>query len=411
MKWFKRVLLLISLFLGLALAQGRESLVIAGRDGIFGEAMELAVTLFEAENPQVDIELLKLPHAGLYGRLVISLRERTAAFDIVMLDDIWATEFMASGWLRNLDEVGVAASPDFIDSTVRVSRYPYGEGALFALPHVGNVLLFAYRSDLFKQHGLARPESWSAVLEAARALDGQAGGVDGVVFRGVKGNPIVTGFLPILWAFGGDIVDAQGRAAFASPEAVAALELFLALKDYAPEGVVTYNSSEVRDALQRGNVAMAIEVWPGWIPALDNPEVSQVVGLVEIAPPPGEVAGSTPMLGSWLLGVAADAPNPDRAVEFLKFVTSAEVQKRLALEVGLPPTRESVYTDPEVIAAYRWYPAQLAALQDARPRPRVAQWSEVETILGDFLQLALIGQLSPEQAVAEAQRRLEAVLR
>lgn len=409
MAWFKQVLLLSLLSLGLALAQGRESLVIAGRDGIFGEALELAVALFEAENPQVDVELLKLPHAGLYERLVISLRERTGAFDIVMLDDIWATEFMASGWLRNLDEVGVAASPDFIDSTVRVSRYPYGEGALFALPHVGNVLLFAYRADLFNQHGLARPESWSEVLAAARALNEQ--GVHGVVFRGVKANPIVTGFLPILWAFGGDVINQEGQAAFDSPAAVAALELFLALKDYAPEGVVTYNSSEVRDALQRGNVAMAIEVWPGWIPALDNPEVSQVAGLVEITPPPGEVADSTPMLGSWLLGVAADAPNPDRAVEFLKFVTSAEVQKRLALEVGLPPTLESVYTDPEVIVAYRWYPAQLAALLTARPRPRVPQWPQIETILGDHLQLALIGQLPPDRAVAEAHRRIAAVLR
>jgi len=52
------------------------------------------------------------------------------------------------------------------------------------------------------------------------------------------------------------------------------------------------------------------------------------------------------------LGVAADTPNPQCAVEFLTFVTSAEVQKHLALEVGLLPTPESVYADSEVIVLH-----------------------------------------------------------
>jgi multiple sugar transport system substrate-binding protein len=59
---------------------------------------------------------------------------------------------------------------------------------------------------------------------------------------------------------------------------------------------------------------------------------------------------------------------------------------------------------------FRWYPAQLEALNNARARPRIPQWSQVESILGDYLQFALIGQMTPQQAVAEAHQRIESAL-
>jgi len=121
--------------------------------------------------------------------------------------------------------------------------------------------------------------------------------------------------------------------------------------------------------------------------------------------------GPSPMLGSWLLAVPADAPNPELGRKFTDFITSAEFQKKLALEIGQPPTRASVYSDADVVAKYRWYPNQLAALENARPRPRIEQWNQVETILGDYLQLALIGELSPEVALEEADAQIAKALR
>ncbi len=393
----------------IAPALAQDSLVIAGRDGVYAEAMAWLIDAYAATNPDVSIEALALPYAGLYERAVIAMREEAGAFDVVLLDDTWATEFMSEGWLADLDALG-ADTDGFVDSTLAVSRYPYGEGTLHALPFVGNVELFAYNRALFEAHGLDRPESWTAVVEAAATIDAAESDVDGVVFRGTKGNPIVTGFLPILWAHGGRVVDEAGVAAFDSEAAVAAVDLFLSLKPHAPEGVELYNSSEVRDALQTGTTAMAIEVWPSWVPALDDPSVSQVVGDVEIIAAPGQVEGPAPMLGSWLLAIPADAPNPEAALDFLSFATAPEQQRALALEIGLPPTRAAVYADADAVDAYRWYPAQLDALENAQPRPRITRWSEIESILGDYLQLALIGEISAEEAVAEAHARIAGAL-
>lgn len=395
--------------LGAASARA-ETLVIAGRDGGYGDALEKAVAAYKAGNPGVEIEQLELTGGGLLEKATIAMREKSGAYDVIMLDDPWAVEFMSKGWLKDLDQLGGGVDADFVAPARAVSRYPVGTGPFYAVPFVGNVELFAYRKDLFDKHGLARPDSWTDVLAAAKTIDEKEDGISGVVFRGQKANPIVTGFLPILWAHGARVVGADGEPQLDSQAALDALNLYLELKRYAPTGVETYNATEVRDALMQGATAMTIELWPAWAPSLDDPEKSKVPGKVEIMAAPGQVEGPAPMLGSWLVAIPADAKNPERARDFIDFLTAPEMQKQLALEVGTPPTRASVYADPEVVEHYRWYPAQVEALQNAQPRPRITQWSQVEAILGDYLQLALIGEVEPEQALAEANQRIARAL-
>ena len=410
MKRLIGTLLLTSTVFGAAAVAHAETLVIAGRDGSMGQALEVAVDAYLEQNPDLEVERLELTGGGLLETVTIAMREGSDAYDVIMIDDPWAPEFMANGWLRDLDELGGGVDADFVEPARNVSRHPYAEGPHYAVPFVGNVELFAYRSDLFERYGLSRPESWTDVLNAAQTIGESDNGVSGVVFRGMKANPIVTGFLPILWAHGARIVDENGEAGLDGEGALAALELFLQLAEFAPRGVETYNSTEVRDALMQGTAAMSIELWPSWAPSLDDPELSQVPGQIEIMAAPGQVQGPAPMLGSWLVGVPTTSQNPERARDFIDFLTSPEMQKRLALEVGTPPTRASVYADQDVIDAYRWYPAQLDALNNAQPRPRITQWSRVEAIMGDFLQLALIGAMEPAEALAEANERVAAAL-
>ena len=410
MKWLSRALLAGTLLAGAGAVQA-ETLVIAGRDGGYADALEIAVDAYKAEHPDLEVERLELTGGGLLEKVTIAMREQSGAYDVIMLDDPWAVEFMSNGWLADLDKLGGGVDDDFVEPTRRVSRYPVGSGPYYAVPFVGNVELFAYRRDLFEKNGLARPESWTDVLNAAKTISEAEDGVSGVVFRGKKANPIVTGFLPILWAHGARIIDENGHAALDSDAALEALNLYLELKNYAPTGVETYNSTEVRDALMQGTTAMTIELWPSWAPSLDDPSASKVPNLIEIMAAPGQVQGPAPMLGSWLVAVPADSRNPERARDFIDFLTSPEMQKILALEVGTPPTRASVYEDAEVIGKYRWYPAQAEALNKAQPRPRITQWSRVETILGDYLQLALIGQMAPREALAEANGKVARALK
>ncbi|MBC7221275.1 ABC transporter substrate-binding protein [Candidatus Bipolaricaulota bacterium] len=399
---------------GTTLAEGPVRLVFMGRDGVYESAMRLAISLYKMVKPEVTIEYVGLPWAGLREKIVIELAEGRGTFDLILLDDPWTAEFLPAGLLEPLDGLFAAAgqelSSDFVPSAVALGRWPYPQGTQYALPVVGNVQLFAYRVDLFEKHGLSHPPAtWADVVEAAQVIQAREPGVFGNVFRGAPGNDIVTSFLPILWAHGGDVI-VDGKSGVDSAEFRAALSVFLALARFAPGDVGVYKAARLREVLLAGNAAMALEVWPAWIPELDDPKVSLVVQKVQLFPHPGQVAKSAPMLGIWLLGIPATSTKKAEAFDFLLYVTSPEIQKVMALHVGNPPTLTSLYRDPELIARYRWYPAQLEALLTGVARPRTAAWSRMEDMLGGFLNEALTGIRSPEDTVRAAHDAITRIL-
>ncbi|WP_415493461.1 extracellular solute-binding protein, partial [Burkholderia ubonensis] len=104
-------------------------LVIAGRDDIYGKGLADAVAGFNKLHPGTEIELLKLPNANLYQKLKLSMREGTGAYDLVMMDDTWAPEFIGNGWLKPLP--ATLADADLVPSTVALGRN--AAGALYAL--------------------------------------------------------------------------------------------------------------------------------------------------------------------------------------------------------------------------------------------------------------------------------------
>ena len=74
------------------------------------------------------------------------------------------------------------------------------------------------------------------------------------------------------------------------------------------------------------------------------------------------------------------------------------------------PTRSSVYTDSEVVAKYRWYPIQLKALEASKVRPRLPEWLEMDVKIGTYLNLALVGDRTPEEALNELNAEIADIL-
>lgn len=424
---FKRAISLTVLLLStaiLAFANGQSEkgstkasavqLTIAGRNGVYGEAMQYAANAYTKLHPNVTFEVLKLPYSTQYQKVVIDMRSGTGTYDLIMIDDPNAPQFMKAGWLTNLGSELKAhnetLSSDFISAAVRVGRYPYASsGTLYALPLVGNVEMFAYRKDLIAKYGLAVPKTWSNVLADAKALKKLDPSVTPIIFRGVKGNPIVTGFLPIFWSFGASVLH-DGKAAVDSPQALAALKFFLSLKPYAPQAVDTWNAAQVRDALYSGRGAIATEVWPSWVGGLEDPAKSKVVGDVAITAPPGQVQKSQAVIGAWLLGVPKDSHHKNAAFDFLMYATGKKMQIQLADKYGIAPSRKSAFEDAALVKKYPWFPGQEQALEHARARPRTGKWTEIQSAFGEYLQLALIGQMSPQKALQQANAKIDRIL-
>ena len=250
---------------------------------------------------------------------------------------------------------------------------------------------------------MSAPATWTDVLTAARKI--AAGGkMYGYVMRAAPGNPVVTDFLPLFWAFGGEMFSPEGTPAMASPEGIEALRFMLELGKYSPPGYGGFNADEVSAHLLQSTAAMSIN-WPAWIRAMDDPSKSRVVGKIDFIPMPGERVPGVGELGTWLLAVPSASKRTAEAFEFVYWVTDPAQIKQAALR-GNPPTRRSVFQSPELTSRFRAFPAQLASLESARPRPRSPLWNEIENAFGIYLSKANAGAMGPDEAMRQAAREI-----
>jgi multiple sugar transport system substrate-binding protein len=262
---------------------------------------------------------------------------------------------------------------------------------------------------------LKEPATWDDVLQAARTISeretaGAPNGarLHGYVMRAAQGNAVVADFMPIFWAYGAEMFDDSGKPTVNSAEGINALKFMLELGRFAPSGYASFNADEVNAHLLQGTAAMSIN-WPAWIAPLNDPAKSKVIGKMEFTVMPGAVKPGRAEIGNWLISIPKAAKNAEAAFDFLIWATSAEQMKRSALR-GNPPTRKSVFTDAELLAKFPAYPAQLRSLENSRPRPRTPAWNEIENAFGIYLSKANSGELSPEEAMNQANAKIAEII-
>ena len=222
----------------------KKQLTLAVVSGVEGDALKQAARDYEAQTG-IHIEIAAFPYTNLFEKELIDLKARTGAYDLIMLDDPWFPRFANEQLLTELTPLlqkrgQSGPDSDFVDTSVALCRHPYQSGPLYALPYVGNSQLFFYRKDLFEKYSLKAPETWNDVLAAAKTIHekettGANGGrIHGYVMRAAQGNAAVADFMPIFWAFGGEMFGPDGKPAVNSPEGIAALEFMIELGKYSP---------------------------------------------------------------------------------------------------------------------------------------------------------------------------------
>jgi multiple sugar transport system substrate-binding protein len=410
---------LVLMAAGCQTAGNSKSLTLTINSGVEGDALKQAALDYEALTG-VHINIAEFPYANLFEKELIDLNARTGAYDLIMLDDPWFPKFASLNVLTDLTPLlqkrgQPGPDEDFVATSVALCRNPFQTGALYALPYVGNSQLFFYRKDLWQKHAMKQPVTWDDVLSAAKTISeretsGSPSGskVYGYVMRAAQGNAAVADFMPIFWAFGGEMFDASGQPTVNSPEGIAALRFMLELGKYSPPGYASFNANEVGAHLLQGTAAMSIN-WPAWISSFNDPAKSKVTGKMEFGQMPGAKNPGRAEIGNWLIAIPKESRNADAAMDFLIWATSTEQMKRSALR-GNPPTRKSVFNDPELVAKFPSYPAQLRSLESSRPRPRTPAWNEIENAFGIYLSKANSGELSAEDAMNQANAEIKKIV-
>ena len=307
--------------------------------------------------------------------------------DVFNLDIIWTG--LLGSYLIDLTPY---LSPEEIDAHFpAIIANNRVDGELKAMPTHTDVGLLYYRTDLLEQYGLAVPETWDALEEAARIVqEGErAAGNErfwGFVWQGRAYEGLTCNALEWIDSHGGGtIVAADGSVTVNNPRAVAAIDRAAAwVGTISPPGVLNYQEEEARGVFQSGN-ALFMRNWPyAW--GLAQNADSPVRGRIGLAPLPrgGADGRHTGTLGGWMRGVSRFSEHPEEAADLVRFLSGAEAQEHRSIALSVNPTIEALHDDPEVLAAAPFLSDLRSSFDNAIARPSTATGEHYNAVSAAF---------------------------
>ncbi len=373
----------------------------------------------------IGVDLDTFDYDDMFG--IIYDSSRRERYDILQVDQPLIAELADDGLLARLDDLlgRLPESPLFMGegNAAVLDAYSRRRGGVYAIPFRFGAQLMFYRSDLFDQpdiralyRSLTRgelrpPQTWLEFNVVAkfftREFNPQSPVAYGASLGGRHYIGAVSEFIPRLWSFGGTALDGRGEVALDSRQATDALANYLESFRYAsPESRVNWVEGQVKEFVA-GRSAMMI-IFSATVGNMVYQNESRMVGRIGYAPIPGD----TPLLGGWSLGVRAGCPDPEAALAWIRWITSDRMAVPNTI-LGGANMAAMLRKNSELRSLYPWLSMALESFRASRPHEvsaattggRIGYRRFVET-LGDSLLLAIEGKRSPEQALAEAARRL-----
>lgn len=391
-------------------------------------AEQANVDAFMQAHPGVRVSLESIPDSYL-EKLVTAFAAKKPP-DVLLLDSVVIPHFVDGGVLLDLQPY-LAQNPPLDPAAyfpqaweVAQRKLPTGAAALYALPKDFTPLMVYYNKRVFDAAGVAYPRdgwSWGDFLATAKALtrdvsgDGRSDVYGTLVYTWMGAN------MPWFWQAGGDVLSPDGRSArgyLDSPACIRAVSFITGLVDAGVAPDPTAREALGGSAFMSGKVGMYVSGhWaiPGFRAAEEESKKAAAQGVkreafglsdIGVAGLPQDKARANVIYESgW--AVAKDSAQPALAVELAKYLVGEEAQRRRAA-IGL-----AISADKAVAAQFAaGDPREQAFLNEVQYcrapwGTRIAEWSLVESLIGEGLERVLLKRANPEQAMREAAKLID----
>jgi trehalose/maltose transport system substrate-binding protein len=287
-------------------------------------------------------------------------------------------------------------------------------GKLVSIPLYTDAGILFYRTDILEKYGYKEPpKTWEELATMAKKIqEGEraAGKPDfqGFVFEGKASESVTCNALEWIYSHGGgSVIERDKKVTINNPNAIKALDTAHSwIGIISPVGVSTYAEEEARNIWQAGNAAF-MRNWP-YAYSLGADPKSAVAGKFDVAvlPKGGDNGKNAACLGGWQLMISAYSKVPDAAADLVRYLSSTEVQKRIAIDWSILPTRPSLYSDPDVLAKNPFFKIMPEVFNNAVARPSTvtgADYNQLSTAFFQNVNEVLTGTESGKDAVVRVE--------
>lgn len=381
----------------------------------------------------IKVQLEQAPYDQLVQKAVLDYSTKRGNYDVISIPYEYLGAFASKKYLQPVEplmEKNKAAFGEGFDTADILPELWKASsdwsGTVYGYPSNSATTMMMYRKDLFenadeqqafkKKYGydLAPATTLQQYRDIAefftRPAGATAGGeklsdpLYGVAMAGKRHTATTLEWMNYSWAYGGDIFDKEGMPAIDSTDNIDSLRYEVDLSKFAPPTFTTSTWDEVTAQLQQGQAAQSL-TWGDTAGSIEDKSQSKVAGKMGYASIPVLKDGnqSYSHLGSWTYTVDYASKNQDAASVFLAWAMSKPVQFELAKKGGLPALR-SAFEDKDLSAELPYWSQELKSLEQARSRPRIAQWGGISDALALQLSEVLSGSKSPSAGLQAAQQ-------
>jgi multiple sugar transport system substrate-binding protein len=373
-------------------------------DGSNGPGIEDTFSAeFDEQNPDINIEYRIVPFDELVNETLRAYSTGNAP-DIVSFDNPDFPLFSSRGAMLDLTDM-IAAS-DVINTEVYFEgplNSVMWDGRIYGVPKYANTIALYYNVDKFAEAGIdGPPATWSELAEDAAKLADPANGFYGLTWS-ARGNEEGTfQFLPIIQMSGGsfDNVNTEGAA-----EVLGLMKAMIEQR-HASQDVLSMGQWDSTGTFNSGNAAMAIS--GDW-------EINRMLKEADfewslaLLPTIEEGGKRSSALGGYNWGIMSNTEHPEEAFRLLEYFVQQD--HRLVEEFG----RVAPRTDLEIPGTgSEKKDAALATFQEqmqyAQPRGPHPEWQKISKAIYESMQSALTGQVSPGDALSQAQATIDGIL-
>ena len=377
-------------------AQGK--LVILARSDYHQDAHNKAlIPYFKERNPSVAVEYIPKGYNDLYQVAKLAMQRGAADYDVLYLDEPWVREF--TQWAVPVD-VDTTGYPPKLLEPVKAGN------SLYAVPILGNFNFYFYRTDVLDQIGENKPKSMDDIMRIAETVQKRLApkiyGFTGNFTVGQGSGAAGDAYALLLLTYGGAFFDPKDGVTpvLDSQEAVEALKTAkFFVKNGHPQITNWPDLRSIHESVYQGETASGL-VWNGWVQYVDDPQRSKVVGKVEVMPLPGR-KGPVAHTGVWYYVVPKFSRNQATAKAFVKAATSHEAQLKAQLEVGMPPTRATVFADTEVRRRNRLADSYAKIIEAGTPARTSPIWTAAQPRLNEVIARYFQDAVTAEEAVKQ----------
>ncbi len=338
-------------------------------------------------------------------RLVQDLSAGTVDYDVCWDHSSFFSQYVKLDGLEPIDNwFSQEDLADFIPRLVEATRR---DGHVWVMPRHFDISCTHYRTDL----GISKaPETWDEFKTLALDVTKKNPGIFGTQFAG-KEEALSGRFYEVMTAEGGNLFDDKWEPTFNSPAGVKAVTMFAEL--YAagamPPDMTNFLWEDVAKQWVGGLIGLYTE-WFGWYGYFQDPNSSKVAGKFDLARQPmGDGKIHSGWAGHHGFSITKASKEKAMAADLIKHLTSAEGNEAEG-KLGFLVSRQSVWDKliaeaakgTDALAKKRLELALLAAQEDFKTPPLIAEWLPMSNVLYPVLQQVILGDVDAKKGLDDA---------